>query len=178
MLERRKITNISSSSVVIEDIRVYLSGRGDSSIVNADVLAKSKDIIAVRSLVRIDEIKVPRPMPIWPFHKPEPPKEESSDKGMGVIENDIRAIKELLTELLSRPSAPSAEVVAAHLQVARERRELLRTGELPLAPADPMFVPNKIIPEDAESVIKTEEVEVTPEDFDGDLAALKKALRK
>jgi hypothetical protein len=179
MLNRCKITNISSISVVIEDMGVYLPGRGDSSIVNADILKKSRNILDVKGLIRIDEVKVPKPMPVWPFHKPEIPEEEETPRReLGNIEKDIRDIKKLLAELLSRPSAPPAEVVAAHLQVARERRELLKSGTLPLAPEDPMFIPSTIVPDDAEAEIKASETEVIPDDFDGSLEALKRALKK
>jgi len=178
MSDRRKITNISVSGVVIEDIGVYLPGRGDNSIVDAILIEKSRDFQEIKDLVRVD--KVPKPMPIWPFHKSPPAvpkKEKAPEKGLGTVEQDIKAIRELLSQLLARPSAPSAEVVAAHLQVAKERRELLRSKELPLAIEEPMFVPKSIIPADAESVIKTEEAEITKDDFDGDLDALRKALK-
>ena len=104
-------------------------------------------------------------MPVWPFNKPEPREEEPPKEDIGGLRRDVKAIKDMLSELLSRPSSPPADVVAAHLQVAQERRKLLETGKLPLAPEDPMFVPSTILPDDAEAVIKTEESEVEKDDF-------------
>lgn len=176
-----KITNITAASVVIEDIGVYLPGKGSHQTIKSELIEKSRDFQDVKKLVRVDQVKLPKPMPIWPFVKKPVPKEleVKPPKGeLGDIRQDVRKIMQLLTELLSRPSAPPPEVVAAHMQVAQERRELLKEGKLPLGDSDPMFIPSSIIPHDAEAIIKTEEVEITKDDFDGDLEALRKALKK
>jgi hypothetical protein len=176
-MSNSRIINISNISVVIEDIRVYLPGKGDSDIVNTELVNRSKDFRDVRSLVRVEEIKTDKSMPVWPFHKSLPKLKEAPQEDTGSIKEDVRIIKELLTKLLSRPSAPPAEVVAAHMRVAQERQELLKAGTLPLPMQDPMFVPSSIIPDDAEAVIKTKETEITKDDFDGNVEALKKALK-
>lgn len=175
-----KITNITAASVVIEDIGVYLPGKGSHQIIKSELVERSRDFQDVKKLVRVDQVRSPKPMPIWPFVKkpaPEEPEVEPPRGELGDIRQDVRKIMELLTELLSRPSAPPPEVVAAHMQVAQERRELLKEGKLPLG-GDPMFIPSSIVPDEAEVIIKTEEVEITKDDFDGDLEALKKALKK
>jgi len=177
-MSNSKITNISNTSVVIEDIRVYLPGKGDNDIVNTELISRSKNFQDIKNLVRVEEIKTNKPMPVWPFHKPPAKQAEPPRENLGSIKEDVKIIKELLTELLSRPSAPPAEVVAAHMRVAQERKELLKSGDLPLSTKDPLFVPSHIIPDDAETVIKTKEIEIDKDDFDGDVEALRKALKK
>jgi hypothetical protein len=180
MLNKYKITNITTSGVVIEDIGVFLPGKGNYSIVDTDLLERSKDFREVENLVRVEKIRVPEPMPVWPFHKPPTPKKEErkvSQEELGGIRQDLKAIRELLAELLSRPSAPSPEVVAAHMQIAQERRELLGSKKLPLS-KDPMYIPSSIIPEDAESVIRADETEVTKDDFESNLEALREIFKK
>ena len=179
--ELSKITNITAASVVIEDIGVFLSGKGSTQTVKSEVIAQSKNFHDVKKLVRVDKIRTIKPMPIWPFIKkpiPAQPEKEPPKGELGDIRQDIRKIRELLSDLLSRPTAPDPEVVAAHMQVSQERKKLFQDGNLPLPVDDPMFIPSSIVPDEVEVVIKTSEVEITKDDFDGDLEALRKALKK
>jgi len=177
--DRYKIINQTYADVMIEDLRIHLPGKGSWSYVFAASLEASKDFKKVCHFVKLEPVRIERQMPIWPFVKaprapdPEPPKKSVELKEL--IES-VRRIERALQDLLTRPSPPPADVVAAHVHAIGQRG--IPVG-LPGAPLDdPVFIPSKIIPDGADADIKIREGEVQKDDFDAAANALKKARKK
>lgn len=194
--ERKKITNLIPGDVVIEDLGVRLRGRGDSSIVPTEAAAASRDLAKNSRFVRVETIRVQDPVPFWPFVKervePQPgrqrppvledPVRQSSE--LVELKRYLSSINQALQSLLERPAPAPPEVVAAHVRTAQSVAVL--PAGLPGAPnlpgagsgSDPMFIPSKIVPDDASASIKVKEESVVKDDFEDGLDALRKARRK
>jgi hypothetical protein len=181
----KKITNRIASSVVIEDLKVYLPGKGSWTIVLAASAEASKDLRENRHLVKLESIQTENPMPVWPFIKSPPPKRVPSpepDPGPRELKEllqSVRGIQTALQELLLRPSPAPADVLAAHVQAIQQRGGI--PPGLPGGPdpsEDPLFIPSQIIPKDTDADIQAREGKVQKDNFDEGANALKRARGK
>jgi len=180
-MAQKRITNMSSMSVVIEDIGVRLNGRGSTVIIDAGLLASSKLINQVSSLLLIEDY---RPAPaIWPFatnppptvtkiksdrKPPEPPK-------VAVPANqslDLSPLTDRLDKLVSLMSNP--QVVYQSGAEAPSHR--FSAPSVP--PPDLVFIPSSILPTDATSSLQVKTEELANSDISDSVAALRRMKGK
>ena len=176
---------------MIEDLGVRLRGRGDSSIVPADAAAVSRDLARNSRFVRVETIRTQDQVPFWPFIKderspvrpdPSPVKQVPAQQvsELDELKRYLSGINQALQSLLERPAPAPPEVVAAHVRTAQSALSLPAglpgSPNLPAAGRgdDPMFIPSKIVPDQAVASIKVKEEVVEKGDFDDGLEVLKK----
>lgn len=194
--EWKKIVNLIPGDVVIEDLGIRLRGRGDSSIVPAGAAAASKDLVKNSRFVKVETIRVQDPVPFWPFVKereepqprrPPPPVQASPVQQLSELaelKRYLSGINQALQSLLERPSPAPPEVVAAHVRTAQSMMALPSglpgATNLPGSGSgnDPMFIPSKIVPDNASTSIKVKEESVVKDDFEDGLDALRKVRGK
>lgn len=170
-----KLTSIVNFSVSIEDIRVYLPGRGCTAIIQQGVLLNSRDYARCKSWVKTLIIE-DKPMPFWPFiskpalklAKEEPKLIDNSAAMSEVFEAKFKALSTIeakLNELLARP-IPVPQIIH---QTTISKPTDQRSSEL--------FIPNNLIPTDASSTFQLN-AEVNDLSIDESLEALKKMKKK
>lgn len=183
----KRITNLISSGVSIDDLRVFLPGKGSTATVLAATADGSADLKRNRHLVKVELVRTEKPMPVWPFIKqpqvaapPPPPSvvEPMSSEELQAIRESTLSIETMLRELLTRPSPASADVVAAHVHAIRQRGGIPDGLVKSDAPDHPMFIQSRIVPEDTEAEINAVEDEVQKDDFDAGMDALRRARKK
>lgn len=168
----------------VPDMGIRLVGRWSTITVSYAAAAASSDL---KEAVRERRVSVLEPgssnMRIWPFAKtvnlPEPVPEESPPPAAPADPELLRVLRSIdgkLGDLLQRPSAPPAEVVAAHvaaLSASVASGRPVPSG-LPGAP-HPSFIPSEIVPKDvkvsSDIKVRTDQVDV---DVGESTAALKK----
>ena len=184
-----RILNISSADFVVEDLGLHVPRGGSSRPAYADSVRRSKslrDLAGMYKIVPIMEASVP----VWPFIKeqprpqpePSPPaasfSPEAAAEALASIKEIERSLRDTLEELRSRPSAPPADVLAAHVHAISQRGGIplnLPGGEDPSS--TPMFLPSKIVP-DAKADIRSKDENVDKADLDDGIASLRKLRKK
>lgn len=178
-----KVVNVSTMSVSVPDILVYLAGRGSEMTVSSDVIASSKDLSNVRHLVRLIPVVTEKKMPVWPFHKPRAPEPVGSVVSPSPVASS------------SAPVAPVHAVTDANPTLLSEIRDLLKVlvhqgsvvspGAIQRALPEvtrrsdaPMFIPESIMPKDVEAKINLNSSDVQKPDFDSAKSALAKARKR
>ena len=183
--DKYKITNLISSGVVLEDLKVHLPGKGSWIIVHAASADASEDLRKNRHLVKLEAIYIRKPMPVWPFIKSVPTKNTlplgpiHDSQELGKLLSSVRGIEAALRELLLRPSPAPADVLAAHVHAIRQRGGIpsgLPGGSDPAD--DPIFIPSQIVPTDLDADIRSHEGEVKKDDFDEAADALRRVRGK
>lgn len=178
MEPKYKIINLITSSVSIDDIGVHLPGKGSYKIVNHDVFNSSKDFKLVKNLVKVEIVKEST-VPFWPFIKSVPipaSKTEQESKPVDTTQiellKSVKKIEEVLNELLSRPSPPPPEIIAAH--VAQ-----IKPGSEVKIPSGPMFIPSKIRPTDVKEIdVDISSKDIRKDDIDNNVDLLKSMRTK
>lgn len=191
--EMVRITSVVLHGVSLEDIHVYLPGKGNYQDVDSNTASTSKDLQRYKNWVRIDKIDRKKPVPIWPFVKAQPPASvypvpapipvpaQVPDQSSPELIRVLKKLESSLVELLQRPSSPSPEVVAAHVRSLQEMQFVpagLPGGPRlpgPGASSDPIFIPSTIVPVGAETDIKVREEKVEKSDLEDGIAALRRA---
>jgi hypothetical protein len=163
-----KITNIVNADVIIEDLSIRLPGKGSNVIIDANIANRSRDLVVNRNLIRIDKIGEKVPMPIWPFVKskklPDPTPESNA------TQKDLSDIKSMLADILLRMNSESASKTVIKKVIAVSQNQVPEILEV----QEPMFIPSKIMPDQAEVDIKLREREVSKTDLSEGIKALKK----
>ncbi len=189
-----------SFSVSVEDLNVHLRSKGATQTVlaaSAELSADLRDKLA-RRWVSLSHQGIAASR-MWPTARPvllpplppvapspagtpasaPPPLAPAPSQTAVAPDADLlrvlRGIDQKLGDLLTRPSAPPAEVVAAHVRAISSLASI--PDGLPGA-AHPQFIPSSILPEgaDAGSTIKVKR-EASDVSMDESMSALKK-LRK
>lgn len=192
MSEFKKITNLIPGDVVVEDLGVRLRGLGDSRTVPAEAAAASADLGRNSRFVKVETIRTKDKVPFWPFvreRRPDPRPEPvqapspSPSPDLSALQKQMEGIASGLQALLERPPPAPPEVVAAHVRTAQSRSSMpLGFPGGPNLPGagtgdEPLFIPSKIVPDEAEASIKVSEEAVDKGDFEEGLAALRRAKR-
>jgi hypothetical protein len=168
-----KITNMVNADIIIEDLSIRLSGKGSSAIVDANTADKSKDLVASRKLVRVDKIREIN-MPIWPFVKSES-KPEGTPPHTPDNTSDMDEIKLLLSSILLE--IRSKQEPKSELKTIIVEKNSVIQGHSAIV-SEPMFIPSRITPDEAETDIKLREGEVLKNDLNKGIETLKKLRAK
>lgn len=187
-----------SFSVSVEDLNVHLRSKGATQTVlaaSAELSADLRDKLARRwvslshqgiAASRMWPTARPVLLPPLPPGAPSPAEPPASAlppvPSQTAVAPDadllrvLRGIDQKLGDLLTRPSAPPAEVVAAHVRAISSMASV--PDGLPGA-AHPQFIPSSILPEgaDAGSTIKVKR-EASDVSMDESMSALKKLRKK
>lgn len=183
-----KITNLLSTSVTVGDLGINLPAGGTANV-RADAWGRSNDArdLEGKRWVRADKQFVPGrpPVPVHPAPRPlDPPPyvaEPVSQSGVetprvaGVVVSQESFDRYLRNqeELMKMMSSLMGQVPAGLEQINKTIRDMPAPAVVPFRPgmvhahetspvargADPMFIPTKIIPEDAKAAIKVQEGE-------------------
>lgn len=178
-----EVSNNLNTSLVIEDIGVFLQARGgtdSSKVITANMHDMSSDLKRMVQLrwVTVSSRPAPvrRPVPVWPLsgfaHRPAstPSPEPSSHtqvlQDLSSITSSVARLDEALSEVLRL------------LRSSREHLPLNASSATSAisAPQDPIFLPSKIVP-DAEVRMTVSSSESELKSFDESKNALAK-LRK
>lgn len=181
-----KIVNVSSLSVAIPDILVHLPGRGSEEVVSSEVIASSKDLSSVRGLVRLVPVVTEKKMPVWPFHKPmaqvaapvaRPPVPASvPDPSHDTVPTTPTPVDPLLSEIRDLLKVLVHQGASAPAHAADRIRGV--TNDVRIMDDVPMFIPESIMPKDAESKINLNSSDVQKPDFESAKNALSKARKR
>lgn len=190
-----RISNMTSMSIVIEDIGVRLQptgGGGSSATVRADMVAKSSDLKRHSRWLKIEEFDVvPAPQTPPPVLAPQVPtlprrgpplaaeapapaaapsqEKDSELENLRKVVDDMRARQEeFFSFLRSSIQAPMP------VPTTRVAETSIRVHP-PDFSEDPIMLPGKVMPESVEVSVQMREDELPSEGFDSALAALKKA---
>lgn len=190
-----------SFSVSVEDLNVHLRSKGATQTVlaaSAELSADLRDKLARRWVslshqgiaasrmwptarpVLLPPLPPGTPSPVEPPAAASPPAVIAPSAPLPTQDTDLlrvlRGIDQKLGDLLTRPSAPPAEVVAAHVRAISSLSSV--PDGLPGA-AHPQFIPSTILPEGAEagSTIKVKR-EASDVSMDESMSALKKLRKK
>jgi hypothetical protein len=99
-----KITNLTNSSLTIEDINVRLPGKGSSVVVDANSADKSKDLALNKSFVKIEKVPYQK-NPLIKLDSLPVPSDYRKPESISVIDtlrDDVAEIKSTLAVILSR----------------------------------------------------------------------------
>lgn len=166
-----KITNIVNADVVIEDLSIRLSGKGKSIVIDAITADKSRDLIANRHLIRIDRVGEAVQVPIWPFSKDKVEPAPIKESVKNITKDDISEIKLLLASILSKMN-DNRDIKTIIIEKSGIIVDPTMKSE------EPLFIPSKIIPDQAEVSIKLKENEILGNDLSRGVQALKKLRSK
>jgi hypothetical protein len=186
MNHRIKLTNQISSSLVIEDIGVKLNGKGDFRIVDSETALKSKDLIRMSGLVKQEKVSMPK---IWPFASnppsPSPPKPQPLsiqksepiqviDKGLDQSEiiSELSSKMDKILQMLSDKSNQPPIIINQSSSSVTGKSQTMKKSE------DPIFIPNKILPDTVDSKINMETDEIEKDNIDNISKKLSSLLRK
>lgn len=189
-----KITNLISTSVVIEDISIRLQpagGKDSSAIIDASVAKRSKDLKnRCAKWVKIEWYDAPRPARL-----PSPVSPASSLAATLLPMVEPVPVPAVPAPVSSAPVFPSIDILEKTVQnvgkkqddIERKQDEILtllrsspsvRIGPTmsgPVVdPSDPMMIPDHILPDSAEISVKVREDRIERHDFDITRKALKK----
>ena len=176
----------------VPDMGIRLVGRWSTVTVSYVAAAASSDLKEAVRARRVSVLEAGRlSMRIWPLSKsvplpdpsPEPDPPPASRAADPELLRVLKSIDSKLGDLLLRPSAPPAEVVAAHVAAhVAALSSSVAAGRpvpdgLPGAP-HPSFIPSEIVPKDVkistDIKVKTGSVDA---DVEGSTAALRKLRR-
>jgi len=185
-----RIVNVTSMNVVIEDIGLRLQpvgGTSSQAIVRADVADKSVDLKRHARWIKIEKFEIassrcaiptvqaPVPevmsLPAAPVQTPAPPpvsakrdvEFENLLRSMDAMKSRQEDLFALLQAAMAKPAfAPSpAPFHVVQPSVAQSQ--------------DPVILPGKMLPESVEISVKPCETDLSRDDFDSALEALRKA---
>jgi hypothetical protein len=188
-----KITNLVNYAISVEDIGVMLPGRGSSCIVELEAANKSINLLEKVRLKQVLAKPVQPIMSVWPFIKrqPEPvakveqivpvQKVEQTNKIMEDKFDQLNQQVNKLVELIGSgvsilSSIPQIQTVQT--QIATQiQSQTIKENELKVNMQEPMFIPSKIIPDDAKANVKISKSEIKT-DVDSSVDALKKLKKR
>ena len=193
-----KVTNVTSMNVVIEDLGIRLEpagGRNSSIVIRADVADKSADLVRVEKWIRLDRFEIVQPSsamsvsvsvqpvaPAAPASVPAPAPAPASVPAPVPAASDSAEI-EHLRKTLEDMRARQEELFAFLMST---RQPAYQTSQ-PVSVVKPLdqdmaveeiLLPGKIVPEVSSANVQAKETEVSKDDFDSALLALKKARSK
>lgn len=165
---KKRITNVLNSGVVIEDINVFLPGKGSYVDVPINLANASKDLIKNSHFIKVTEIGSDD-MPIWPLisRKSVPiKKDEASSKqeihmndsvslskeDVNVIKDLAKSIKESLEHLVQKDNHYTPEmfeqmVLAISSKLSSASGSSHSTSSASRS-ADPIFIPSTVVPDE------------------------------
>jgi len=165
MYQRKKrITNILNSSVVIEDINVFLPGKGSYVDVSIELANFSKDLVKNSHFVKVTEIGSNN-MPIWPLisRKPIPihkneletrSEPQIIDQNINISKEDIndikelaRSIKESLSHLAQKENNYPPELFERIISAISSSSGSHTPSSFSPKGNDPIFIPSTIVPD-------------------------------
>ncbi len=166
-----KITNLISSSVSIQDIGVYLPGKGSTKIIDYELSIKSKDL-KNNKLVKIEYFNVRKIEPKYEtkslFSKNEHANDNKTSIEQEINKEDLRLINENIKEIKSM-------LLNLHNQQHDEKindKQAINVDK-PEVDNELLFIPSKITPDNIESNMKTDEQHI-----DDDFSITKEKLKK
>ena len=182
-MDKKKITNTSTLSVVIEDIGVRLSGRGAFVIIDASLLASSRLLEQVRPLLVIEDYQTSPS--IWPVAvKPPPtvtrivsnrappaPPKVAPTTAVTQAPVDLSPLTDRLDKLVSL-------MASAHSGAMTSNASSISTSGPSKVVDDVLFIPSSFIPADATSSLQVKTEEVVNSDISDSVAALRRMRGK
>lgn len=179
------ITNLMNMSVIIEDIHVRLPCKGSSMVINADVMAKSRDLKTCRNWVDVKLVSRSKPMPIWPLVKPalffksetqstSPPIVQPSSE-LDEVRQSLRKIEQSTKAMLDLLAYRSLSPEVIQQQPQFKDSQLFQESQVP--PMDPIYIPKTMVSKDAEISMHTNKGEMSI-DLDAVTAALRNARKR
>jgi hypothetical protein len=191
-----KLTNLSNTSHVIEDLGVNLPGKGSTCVVNADAADRSKRLASLLTANTINKQPHKNEMKIWPRNvQPKPPPEASAETSeVSELKREISKLGSRIDNLGSKldtlislveegvsslSDRISTEIQSVQIQAqapvkSRNTQTSAASGvpEIVEDPDEPMFIPSQIVPEGTKGRININEGEEKK-----DLSAAKSRLR-
>lgn len=179
----KKLTNLISGDVVVEDIGVRLRGVGDSCIISSESADSSKDLIMNSRFLKIKNIRTDTKISFWPFVNDSNITHDvvKNDHGIITIKEEIQKISESLQILLERPS-PEVVVDKIKKPISLQAGHSSQSHFLESIVEKPMFIPSKITI-DEENIEMNMKVDVSKEvvdktNFEDGLTALRNLRKK
>ena len=196
-----KITNLIQSSVVIEDIGVFLPCKGSSVILNESVVSSSKDLKSHKNWLKVEpyNMKPKKSVNIWPFtksnHKVDRPNlvpqqfSQQVPQQLQIVQpikhdaQDIKDMRQMMHEIVKHVQRITDQVtklssVQVPVQQIQYQNVMSSVSQDVIGPNEPMFIPSQILPKKAEVRINSVKDEVKQDSgVEEAMAALRK-LRK
>lgn len=167
------VTNDTYHNINLHDCGVILNGKGDSAKIPIHVFENSKSIQEFRSMISIKKIVLKS---VWPnsliTEDHVEPTEKYKLKPPGT--NDLlKALLDKMDVLIDKVS--STNVVVGSYQSKPKHHTSEQSSHT--GPDVPMFIPSKLIPDNAETRITTKSESTDSADIN-EVASMLKALRK
>lgn len=178
-----RIVNLTSMSIVIEDIGIRLQPiRGSHATVRADMADRSSDLKKCSSWVRVERFEVVPSSVVNPNrHNVDSQHNNDTVESLKKIIDGMSARQEELFKILMSSMSSQSNGVGKHKPTEVFRNTLAGTdlSDTPRTShddfSDTIVVPWKIVPDSVEVSVKANETEFEVDDFDAALEALKKS---
>ncbi len=185
-----EVTNLLPTSLTIEDIGVNLQPAGGSSSTRVLSEHTYKSSTHIRSCEQRKWVKVvirksfdPKPIPVWPFSKapapaqsPPPIVVSAPSHSETVLMGLIHKLEGLVNRAQTVAVAPAAAPVSSQAPMV-DSTPTLRVVEKVIEAPEPMFIPSRIVPQNAEVRIRVDESSKDDDEFASGADALR-SLRK
>jgi len=188
-----RLINLLATSLRIEDLGVTLQARGgtDSTcVVSADSYNRSSSLREHlrKRWVSVRPLNEGAQMPIWPLSKPPTPAPAADPAPVpspsfaaddSALRAEVRSLSSRLDEVLGllRAGAGAGAGSAPSPSYAQTPSSQRRPDGSSVS-SDPMFIPTRIVPSDADVHISVSEESSAGGNFDESLSALKRARKK